>query len=51
LTIASRIMAAFGSGALVAVFFLPAWRIDLFCSAVSRRINHEYMDQWAYRRC
>ncbi len=23
-------MAAFGSGALVAVFFLPAWRIDLF---------------------
>jgi copper chaperone NosL len=30
LTITSRIMAAFGSGALVAVFFLPAWRIDLF---------------------
>jgi len=30
LTIASRIMAAFGSGALVAVFFLPVWRIDLF---------------------
>jgi len=30
LTIASRIMSAFGSGALVAVFFLPVWRIDLF---------------------
>jgi copper chaperone NosL len=30
LTIASRILVAFASGALVAVFFLPAWRIDLF---------------------
>jgi copper chaperone NosL len=30
LTIASRILIAFASGALVAVFFLPAWRIDLF---------------------
>ena len=30
LTIASRILVAFASGALVAVFFLPVWRIDLF---------------------
>lgn len=30
LTIASRILVAFASGALIAVFFLPAWRIDLF---------------------
>lgn len=30
LTISSRILIAFASGALVAVFFLPAWRIDLF---------------------
>lgn len=30
LSVASRILVAFASGALVAVFFLPAWRIDLF---------------------
>ena len=30
LSIAGRILVAFASGALVAVFFLPAWRIDLF---------------------
>lgn len=30
LSIASRILVAFASGALVTVFFLPAWRIDLF---------------------
>lgn len=30
LSISSRILIAFASGALVAVFFLPAWRIDLF---------------------
>ena len=30
LTVVSRILVAFASGALVAVFFLPAWRIDLF---------------------
>jgi copper chaperone NosL len=30
LTIASRILVAFASGALISVFFLPAWRIDLF---------------------
>ncbi|MEO6611649.1 MAG: nitrous oxide reductase accessory protein NosL [Chitinophagaceae bacterium] len=30
LTVTSRILVAFASGALVAVFFLPAWRIDLF---------------------
>lgn len=30
LSIISRILVAFASGALVAVFFLPAWRIDLF---------------------
>jgi copper chaperone NosL len=30
LTITSRILVAFASGALIAVFFLPAWRIDLF---------------------
>ncbi|MBS1760869.1 MAG: nitrous oxide reductase accessory protein NosL [Bacteroidetes bacterium] len=30
LTVASRILVAFASGALIAVFFLPAWRIDLF---------------------
>ncbi len=30
LTITSRILVAFASGALVAVFFLPVWRIDLF---------------------
>jgi copper chaperone NosL len=30
LTVASRILVAFASGALVAVFFLPVWRIDLF---------------------
>jgi copper chaperone NosL len=30
LTITSRILVAFASGALIAVFFLPVWRIDLF---------------------
>lgn len=30
LTVTSRILTAFASGALVAVFFLPVWRIDLF---------------------
>lgn len=30
LSIASRILVAFASGALITVFFLPAWRIDLF---------------------
>lgn len=30
LSVTSRILVAFASGALVAVFFLPAWRIDLF---------------------
>ncbi len=30
LTIPSRILMAFASGMLVAVFFLPAWRIDLY---------------------
>ncbi|MFI5185792.1 MAG: nitrous oxide reductase accessory protein NosL [Chitinophagales bacterium] len=30
LSIPSRILVAFASGALVAVFFLPVWRIDLF---------------------
>ena len=30
LSIPSRILIAFASGALIAVFFLPAWRIDLF---------------------
>jgi copper chaperone NosL len=30
LTVTSRILVAFATGALVAVFFLPAWRIDLF---------------------
>ena len=30
LSTVSRILVAFASGALVAVFFLPAWRIDLF---------------------
>jgi len=30
LTVVSRILVAFASGALVAVFFLPVWRIDLF---------------------
>lgn len=30
LTISSRILVAFATGALVAVFFLPVWRIDLF---------------------
>jgi len=30
LSVASRILVAFASGALMAVFFLPAWRIDLF---------------------
>lgn len=30
LSVVSRILVAFASGALVAVFFLPAWRIDLF---------------------
>lgn len=30
LSITSRILIAFASGALVAVYFLPAWRIDLF---------------------
>ena len=30
LSISSRILIAFASGALIAVFFLPAWRIDLF---------------------
>ena len=30
LSVASRILVAFASGALIAVFFLPAWRIDLY---------------------
>jgi copper chaperone NosL len=30
LSITSRIIVAIASGALIAVFFLPAWRIDLF---------------------
>ena len=30
LSITSRILVAFASGALVCVFFLPVWRIDLF---------------------
>ena len=30
LSIPSRILVAFASGALIAVFFLPVWRIDLF---------------------
>ena len=30
LTVVSRILVAFASGALIAVFFLPVWRIDLF---------------------
>lgn len=30
LSIPSRILVAFASGALIVVFFLPAWRIDLF---------------------
>jgi copper chaperone NosL len=30
LSVASRIIVAFTSGALITVFFLPAWRIDLF---------------------
>ncbi len=30
LSIPSRLLVAFASGALIAVFFLPAWRIDLF---------------------
>jgi copper chaperone NosL len=30
LSITSRILVAFASGALVVVFFLPVWRIDLF---------------------
>ena len=30
LSVVSRILVAFASGALVTVFFLPAWRIDLF---------------------
>jgi copper chaperone NosL len=30
LSVGSRILVAFASGALVAVFFLPVWRIDLF---------------------
>jgi len=30
LTTTSRILVAFASGALIAVFFLPVWRIDLF---------------------
>lgn len=30
LSIQSRILVAFASGALIAVFFLPVWRIDLF---------------------
>jgi hypothetical protein len=29
LSFTSRILVAFASGALIAVFFLPAWRIDL----------------------
>ena len=30
LSVRSRILVAFASGALIAVFFLPIWRIDLF---------------------
>jgi len=30
LSITSRILVAFASGALISVFFLPVWRIDLF---------------------
>ena len=30
LSVTSRMLVAFASGALIAVYFLPAWRIDLF---------------------
>jgi copper chaperone NosL len=30
LSVSSRILVSFATGALIAVFFLPAWRIDLF---------------------
>ncbi len=30
MSVTSRILVAFASGALIAVYFLPAWRIDLF---------------------
>ena len=30
ISVTSRILVAFASGALIAVYFLPAWRIDLF---------------------
>ena len=30
LTVTSRMLVAFATGALIAVFFLPVWRIDLF---------------------
>lgn len=30
ISVVSRVLVAFASGALVAVFFLPVWRIDLF---------------------
>ena len=30
LSFTSRILVAFASGALIAIYFLPAWRIDLF---------------------
>lgn len=30
LSVTSRILVAFASGALIAIYFLPAWRIDLF---------------------
>ena len=39
LTIASRILVAFASGALIAVFFLPVWRIDLFAPQYPEGLN------------
>ncbi|MEI2757172.1 MAG: hypothetical protein V9F46_12055 [Chitinophagaceae bacterium] len=44
LSFTSRILVAFASGALIAVFFLPAWRIQPFCTTISRRSYHEYLD-------
>jgi copper chaperone NosL len=39
LSITSRILTAFASGALIAVFFLPVWRIDLFAPQYSEGLT------------
>ncbi len=45
LGVTSRILVAFASGALIAVFFFPAWRIDLFAPQYPEGLT---MNIWIY---